>query len=183
MTSIKYFYLFLIFVVLSLESCMLKQVFIETDKTAKNNIIIYRHPEKTIPFFKDVAEAIEKRNSLIEKDPHWINWSYEGLGLTKLNDIPSDKYPDYARFVDNGSVYIIVHPAYYVFFQNKKPLIRREKDNYFSNIADLFLKKNYDKPAIKVMQMQLRNEKAFIEHMTTENKLVILESVAQTFFK
>ncbi|OGW27048.1 MAG: hypothetical protein A2X59_00800 [Nitrospirae bacterium GWC2_42_7] len=174
MTSIKYFYLVLILAVLSLEGCMLKQVSKEPAKTEKDNNIAYQNPEKIIPLSKEVAEAIEKRNSLIEKDPRWIDWSYKGLGLTKLNNIPSEKYSDYAKFIDNSSVYIIVHPAYYVFFHNKKPLIKRGRANYLSSIVDLFFKENYDKSVIKVMQMQLRNEKAFIEQMTTENKLVIL---------
>lgn len=174
MTSLKYFYLVLIFAVLSLEGCTLKQVFKEQDKTEKVVKIEYQHPEKIIPFSEEVSETIEKRNFLIEKDPRWIDWSYKGLGLTKLNNIPSEKYSDYAKYVDNGSVYIIVHPAYYLFFHKKKPLIKRGRNNYLSSTADLFLKRNYDKSVIKVMQVQLRNEKTFIEHMTTENKLVIL---------
>jgi hypothetical protein len=125
-------------------------------------------------YSKDVIEAVEKRNSSVEKDPNWIDFSYSGISIKKLNDVPDEEYPSYGKYVDNESVYIIVHPAYYLFFHNKKPQITRSPYNLYSNIMDLFIDEKLDDPILKLAQVQQKNEKNFIEYITADEKLLIL---------
>jgi len=145
-----------------------------TQAAVINNSAEAETPAENTRYIRDLLESIEKRNLTIEKDPHWIKWSYSGIGLKKLNDIPAEKFSDYSKFMDNGMVYIIVHPAYFVFFHNNKPVILRTPDNFSSGIVDLFLKDSPINRVSKLVQQQQRNEKNFIEQITTDGKLVIL---------
>jgi hypothetical protein len=119
-------------------------------------------------------QQIEKRNNEIEKNRAWIDWAYSGLAVRSLNDLPPGSYRDYAGFVENRSVYIFVHPAYYPFFHSKRPGNIRTADNFSDSIADVFLKQTFADPVMRIEQEQLRNEKNFIEYLSTDNKLVIL---------
>jgi|GEM_PF-1258237 len=123
---------------------------------------------------KKIIEAVEKRNQTIEKDPEWIQWAYSGIGLKKLTSLPSEKYAQYARYLDNGMIYIVVHPAYYVFFHKNVPVVRRGTEHYASNMLDLFIKETPDNPVLKVIQQQQIYERSFIEYISTEGKLLIL---------
>lgn len=80
------------------------------------------------------------------------------LDLLKLSDIPHGAYFDYMDYVKDGAVYIIVHPAYYFFFQNESALLHKK-----SNTAI------YD-----YMIQQLSNEQKFLSHARAEKILVIL---------
>ena len=55
---------------------------------------------------RHVIDAVEERNHEVEKTPGWIDRAYQGLTITKLNDISADRYNHYRTYVDNGSVYI-----------------------------------------------------------------------------
>ena len=121
-----------------------------------------------------VMEAAEKRNREIEKKPEWIAGAYRGLGIRKLNDILPPQYQEYRKYVDDGAVYIFVHPAYYLFFHARKPQILRSADDFTNSVVDIFLSESYDDTVTRLEQEQQKNEKNFIEYLTTEGKLVIL---------
>ena len=121
-----------------------------------------------------VMEAAERRNQEIEKKTEWIAGAYQGLGIRKLNDILPRQYQEYRKYVDNGAVYIFVHPAYYLFFHEKKPRVLRADDDFTNSVMDIFLSESYDNTVTRLEQEQQKNEKNFIEYLTTEGKLVIL---------
>ncbi|MBI5076205.1 MAG: hypothetical protein HZB62_13705 [Nitrospirae bacterium] len=122
-----------------------------------------------------VMDAVEKRNQDIEKDPHWISWAYSKLGIRKLQDIPPSSYGDYAKYIDSSkSVYIFVHPSYYLFFHSNKPQVVRPPMDQKDSLVDLFLREPQIKAIKRLEQEQQRNEKNFLEYLTMDEKLVIL---------
>lgn len=123
---------------------------------------------------RKVLAAVDKRNREIETRPDWIDWAYQGLAIPRLNDIPPERYRQYRKYVDNGAAYIFVHPSYYPFFHAKKSRTMRKAYELDESIVDLFLQSTADSPVMQLEQEQQRNEKNFIEYLTTEEKLVIL---------
>jgi len=123
---------------------------------------------------REVLAAVDKRNREIETRPDWIDWAYQGLAIPRLNDISPERYQQYRKYVDNGAAYIFVHPSYYPFFHAKKPRTLRKAYEPDESIVDLFLHSTADSAIIQLEQEQQRNEKKFIEYLTTAEKLVIL---------
>ena len=123
---------------------------------------------------RDVMTAVEERNRGIESDTDWIDWAYQGLSIAKLNTLSPERYEGYRKFVDQGSVYIFVHPSYSLFFHTKKPRSLREPSDLHGSIVDSFLESSPDSAVTLLEQEQLKIEKNFIEYLTTEEKLVIL---------
>jgi len=122
-----------------------------------------------------VMETVEKRNQDVEKNPFWLSWAYSKLNIRKLNDIPSGSYGEYTKYIDsNKSVYVFVHPSYYLFFHSKKPQVTRDPLNLRDSIVDVFLKEPPRKSVMQLEQEQQRNEKNFLEYLTMDEKLVIL---------
>lgn len=122
-----------------------------------------------------VMDAVEKRNLDVEKDPLWISWAYSKLDIRKLQDVPAASYGEYAKYIDsNKSVYIFVHPSYYLFFHSKKPQVARPALDLKDSLVDLFLKGSPQKAVLRLEQEQQRNEKNFLEYLTMDEKLVIL---------
>ncbi|MEW6108832.1 MAG: hypothetical protein AB1632_06670 [Nitrospirota bacterium] len=164
----------LILAVFLTAGCTVRQTSQPLEQTPVVHNIINDRSEKQVLYARGIMEAADKRNQDIERNPYWIEWAYSKLGIKKINDIPHDKYSYYSKFLDNGNVYIIVHPSYYVFFHNKKPVINRTPENLGFNIVDIFVNENYENPVIKIVQKQQKNERNFIEYITTEGKLLIL---------
>ncbi|HYQ47435.1 MAG TPA: hypothetical protein VEP69_00090 [Thermodesulfovibrionales bacterium] len=123
---------------------------------------------------RKVLIDVDKRNREIETRPDWIEWAYQGIAISRLNDIPPERYKYYRQFVDNGVVYIFVHPSYYSFFHAKKPRSMKEAGDLKESIVDLFLHSTAENPVVQLEQEQQKNEKNFIEYLTTAEKLVIL---------
>ncbi|MBI5634727.1 MAG: hypothetical protein HZA15_14755 [Nitrospirae bacterium] len=122
-----------------------------------------------------VMDAVERRNQDVEKNPFWISWAYGRLNIRKLNDIPSVSYGEYAKYIDSSkSVYIIVHPSYYLFFHSRKSQVTRDPLDLKDSIVDVFLKEPPRKAVMQLEQEQQRNEKNFLEYLTMNEKLVIL---------
>ena len=122
-----------------------------------------------------VMDAVEKRNQNVEKNPSWISRAYSKLDIRKLHDIPSGSYGEYAKYIDNNkSVYIIVHPSYSLFFRSKNLQLTRPPLHMKDNVVDLFLKEPPTNAVMGLEQEQQRNEKNFLEFLTTDKRLVIL---------
>ena len=134
---------------------------------------------------KEIWQKVEERKKAIKNNPEWINDSYKGVKIKSLSNIPIERYPDYKKFLDDGRVYIINHPAYYTFFHH--PKIER-KDNT-KNIEDIFIAgeelavedsaekkpvKRHNKDAIKIMREFERIERNFLEFKSAEQRLIIL---------
>jgi hypothetical protein len=122
----------------------------------------------------DIMNAVEERNRGIEADTAWINGAYQGLSIAKLNTLSPEQYDRYRTYVDNGSVYIFVHPSYSLFFHEKNPRALRGSADLRSSIVDSFLESTPESAVMLLEQEQLRAEKKFIEYLTTVDKLVIL---------
>lgn len=154
---------------LFLSSCTLQYASVD-DFQAEPRYAVIEVP----PYARDIMQAVGDRNTHVENAPQWIEQSYAGLHIRRLQDVSYSDYESYAKYTDNGAVYIIVHPAYYAFFHSKKPLIERTPENRPLSIVDLFLGNVYDTSVIRYMQEQTRNEKNFIEYLSMKGNLVIL---------
>lgn len=129
-----------------------------------------------------MIERIEERNEKVEDEKVWIEDSYSGLMVRRMVNVSSGEYKSYKQYLDDGAVYIIVHPAYFTFFHYTKNLRRSsDMDDDKLNVVELLLKKKPSSPQFAVMQAQERRMRDFIEFKSTENKLIILV-VPQKYF-
>lgn len=133
---------------------------------------------------KEIWRKVEERNNAVENTQEWIKESYDVMKVRPLNTLPTYKYVDHKKFLDNGSVYIINHPGFYTFFQHPK-ITRKLMTN---NIMDIFLEKGrtsensseagsksrLDQKVINIMREFERIERNFLEFKSTEQRLIIL---------
>lgn len=150
-------------------------------------IVVTTIPETPEEFAraKEIWNKVEEQKNAIKNNPNWLNDSYNGIKIKSLANIPIERYTEYKKFLDEGKLYIINHPAYYTFFHH--PKIER-KDNT-KNIEDIFItgeelavedsaeKKSvnrHNKDTIKIMREFERVERNFLEFKSAEQKLVIL---------
>lgn len=126
---------------------------------------------------EEVIKKIMERNKTIEDSHEWLKEAYLSLKIKNLNDIPKEDYRNYKKFLDNDTAYIIVHPAYYTFFQNPGILSSKEDAVVFpkKNLVERFYDKTsfFDRP-LKILQEQERLLRDFIELMSTDEKLIII---------
>ncbi len=120
-----------------------------------------------------IINTIEERNSTIEDNPGWLNSAYERFMIKALSEINEEDYPSYARYLDNGSVYIIVHPAYYTFFQRPLSPLEDESLSTENELERLLSEKNYS-PKTALIKAQERALRDFLEYASTTKRLVIL---------
>jgi hypothetical protein len=133
--------------------------FSERDSQLKTNIILH---------------SIEERNRTIEDDPRWIARSYERFFIKGLHEINEEDYPSYARFLDNGSVYIIVHPAYYTFFQKSLFPVEAEDSISPENELERLLNEKSLSPKTSLIKAQEKSLRDFLEYASTTKRLIIL---------
>lgn len=122
----------------------------------------------------EVLKQIENRNTVVEDNIAWIKDSYKGFKIKNLADINEKDYVNYERYLDNNSVYVIVHPAYYTFFNDNDVQVDTNGVVSDKNAMDMLLSETiYTKKAalIKAQEKMLRD---FLEYMSTEKKLVIV---------
>jgi hypothetical protein len=133
---------------------------------------------------REIWKKVDERNRTIEKDPEWIKESYNEIKVKPLNTLPTYRYAEYNKFLDNGTVYIINHPGFYTFFQH--PRIKRKDNQMAYNMMDIFLSKSaenssgkgsksrYEEKVINAMREFERIQRNFLEFKSTEQKLVII---------
>jgi hypothetical protein len=151
-------------------------------KTQMDSVKVYltlaKPDEEELKRIKDVVVSINDKNDTVENSAEWFKEAYSSLNIKKLNDIPRADYEKYRDFInEKGSVFVIVHPAFYTFFENDAVLSSKGDAKSFpsKNIAERL----YDMPSFfdykfKVMQEQERILRDFLEIMSTGKKLVIL---------
>jgi len=128
---------------------------------------------------KKVFETISERNKTIKKSPEWLKTAYSGIGIKRLNDIPKEKYQSYRKYLSGNSIYFIVHPGYFAFFDDSKStyLPKEAPTEGFpaNNIAERFMG---ILPPDAVTTKLLKEEEVllrdFLEFMSTEKRLVVL---------
>ena len=119
----------------------------------------------------EILADISEKNAA-ENNIEQIASSYNAIHLKKLRDIPPSEYGDYARYLDNGAVYIIVHPAFYVFFQDD------QGDQQYSlskkNAVERFLEKPTSSAKIQLLKNQEKALRDFFEFKSISEKLIIV---------
>jgi hypothetical protein len=117
-----------------------------------------------------VLKEIETRNRTVEADSQWIRESYLNLQIKNLDDIDEEDYPKYREYLDGRSLYIIVHPAYYTFFQGGGG----QNKDVSMNAVERFLREPSYSSRMQLIKLQEKMLRDFIEYMSTDKKLVIL---------
>lgn len=129
-------------------------------------------PEKV----KETLARINERNRTVEDDPGWVKQSYSGLMIRKLTNVSEQEFAGFKDYLDGGSVYILVHPAYFTFFHHPEKLLDNTADAPQSaqNVVEKMLSLDPKNLSFSVMQAQERRTRDFLEFMSTEQKLVII---------
>ena len=127
-----------------------------------------------------VLDAVKLRNDTVEKDQEWIKRAYTGLMVKKLNSVPPKDYASFAKYLDNGSAYIVIHPAFYPFFHTLKRLtprisnVQTAKELPKLNVVEKFLAFTPRDEEMAVLQAQERRTRDFLEFKSTQGKLMII---------
>ncbi len=127
--------------------------------------------------FDSVIAGIEERNKTLEDSQEWLREAYAGLNMKRLNDIPAQEFGEYGKFLYRGEAYIVMHPAFFVFFENDRKLSSKsDKEAYpKKNIVERFFDKYYAYDfGMTVMKEQERLLRDFVEAVSTEKRLLIL---------
>ena len=123
----------------------------------------------------EIIEKAEERNRSVEDDPEWIKRAYSGMMVRRLVNVPQNEYKDYKKYLDNGAVYIMAHPAFFPFFHYPRKLVdNTSKSIDKHNVVEKLLKlkpKNYE---FAVLQAQERRTRDFMEFKSTQEKLIIV---------
>lgn len=125
------------------------------------------YPHKVDNLDQVLAE-IRERNATIERHPSWIYQAKQVLMIRNLEEIPESDYRKFGEYLDEGTLYLIVHPAYGVFF-NERP-----RDLVLDNPLDAFLNEKAYTKERRFLQEQERSLRDFLEITSTRKRLVIL---------
>jgi len=120
-----------------------------------------------------ILNIIEERNTVVEKNLNWVSQSYRQFMVRELSDIDDIAYPDFKRFLDNGSLYVIVHPAYYTFFDSDYVFTPHDGVVSENAVLQLLKERPYSVKA-KLMQAQERMLLDFLEYSSTVRNLVLI---------
>ena len=128
---------------------------------------------------EQVFEEIHKRNDTIKRTPEWLKEAYSSVKIRKVSDVSKDEYETFRQYADDGDVYLIVHPAYYAFFQQNKVALSSPEDAKIlpsKNIVERFAEVYGagDNIMNKLFLEQERLSRDFLEFMSHEKKLAIL---------
>lgn len=128
--------------------------------------------------FKKIFDEIYEKKNTSRKSAERLKEAYHSLKVRKLRDIPPSDYKSFSQYLYNKNVYIIVHPAYYLFFQNKVAAPPGEFTGGFPalNLVDRFTRDLPPdaSPGLKAMVEQGRLLEDFLQYFSTEKRLVIL---------
>lgn len=122
-----------------------------------------------------VLETIQQRNSTLESNPNWIASAYRRFLVKELADLHERDYADYRKYLDEGDLHIIVHPAYYAFFDAESSLFLEPfPGESRPNAVQQFLQSQVFSSKGRLMQAQERMLRDFLEYASTAKKLVLL---------
>lgn len=122
----------------------------------------------------EVLHEIGERNAGTEADPLWIQRAYQKPMFRNLHQVQESEYEGFRKYLDNGSVYIIVHPAYYTFFHDSDPVPGTKSGATTPNAMDRFLSSAAYSGKTRLMKAQEKVLRDFLEFVSTEKKLVIM---------
>lgn len=121
-----------------------------------------------------ILEEVEKRNRDVEDDPEWIDKSYLNFMLRRLTNVSVSEFDNYRKYLDDGAVYIVVHPAFFTFFHYARKVRADDPEEEKMNILEILLNRKPSTSEFAVLQAQERRMRDFIEFKSTQNKLVIM---------
>ena len=121
-----------------------------------------------------VLKEIEERNATVEGQTNWRSEAYQRFMIKDLASIDEGDYAGYARYLDNGAVYIVVHPAYYTFFHDDSLLPEYSPGISADNAMERFLSESAYSSKSRLIKAQEKQIRDFLEYMSTDKKLVIL---------
>jgi len=127
--------------------------------------------------FNSAISGIEERNGTLEDSQEWLREAYLGLNIKRLNDIPAKQYGEFGKFLYKGEAYIVLHPAFFVFFENDRKLSSKSDREAYpqKNIVERFFDKYYGYDyGMTVMKEQERLLRDFVEAASTEKRLLVL---------
>ena len=125
------------------------------------------YPRK-IDNLDQLVSEIQERNNTLEKHPAWISLAEQDFMLKKLDDLPESGYSAYKKYLDDGTLYIIVHPAYSVFFSGAESPLTSQLP------IDAFLNETSFTERHRFVQEQERSMRDFLEITSTRKRLIIL---------
>jgi hypothetical protein len=117
---------------------------------------------------ENIAAEVEHRNDTLEQHPAWISMASQGFLLRDLSTVRVDAYENYRKYLDSGALYVIVHPAYSVFFNNDDPY-SDSKDT-----VESFLNETAYTKSSRLIIEQERALRDFLEITSTRNRLIVL---------
>jgi hypothetical protein len=107
-----------------------------------------------------------------------IDQYYGKLNVRSLFDLPKSDYLQYKKYVSGNTVNVIVHPAYFIFFQdnNQNKIYVERRDDFSRNLVDLFIEKYpADEGSIQAqMKLSLKKESQFLREKAQKQDLVVL---------
>jgi hypothetical protein len=149
-----------------------KQLPVAADTTSSLAAVI-KEPEKEQ--VAAVLETIRQRNSSLEGNPNWVASSYRQFLIRELADLDERDYADFGKYLDEGDLYIIIHPAYYAFFDaESSSFLEPLPGEAQPNALQQFLQSQTFSSKGRLMQAQERMLRDFLEYASTAKKLVLL---------
>lgn len=120
------------------------------------------------PGLNKVKTEVEARNDSIERHPAWREMALREFLIKDLAEVPESGYTAYRQYLDNGELYIIVHPAYSVFFHDRLPTFS------YNTPVDDFINESFYSKGMRFLQEQERALRDFLEITSTRKRLILL---------
>ncbi len=116
----------------------------------------------------EIVAEVEKRNDTLEQHPAWISLATKGFLIKELSEVHETDYQEYRQYLDDGGLYVIVHPAYSFFFHDERP--------YYAagNTVDSFLNETTYTKSSRFLREQERSLRDFLEITSTRKRLIVL---------
>jgi len=124
-----------------------------------------------------LARLVEARDAVKEDATEWYRQRYMGLGLPNLQRLSDEQRSVLRDRVqqDKGAVYVIVHPAYYLYFQERSRNVYFRTGDPAHNLVESYLAGSEDSdPVERLMREQIRIEREFLKYAAAENHVVLL---------
>jgi hypothetical protein len=122
-----------------------------------------------------VLKEVEDRNKSVEDDPEWIGRAYGGLLVRRLTNVSEREYHKYQKYLDEGAVYVLVHPGFFSFFHYPRKLrSNTATESSEFNIVEMLIKRRPKTAEFALLQAQERRMRDFIEFKSTQKKLLIV---------
>lgn len=120
---------------------------------------------KDLSNLEAIRSLVEIRNKTVESHPQWRMIASQRLLPSSLEDIPEKEFNRFRDYLDNGVMYIIVHPAYYFFFHDHSTEAKEIED---------YLEKNTLTKTGLFLREQERSLRDFLEITSTRNRLILI---------